>query len=192
MKSPILAPFPASSEHYGPKGKGKRKKNGSQAPEPPLQLVTRLEGDEAEERNRAGRMTPRGSPAQNQEPKTPSTPTKPKFSRGKTRLAKGVMNRRGSGSRMQPERDGGNSSRDQEPGRPGNLAPKALDSGRTHWPKKARPRPRDSPGNLHKWKPPFQPGGKQANTAKARPRKPRLGEQKRKTERFSILMHSEE
>ena len=103
------------------------------------------------------------------------------------------MNRSSSGSCTQPERDGGNSSRDQEPRRPGNPAPKALESGRTHRPKKAQPRPRDSPGNLHKWKPPFQPGGKQANTAKARPRKPRPEEQKKiKTERFSILMLSEE
>ena len=49
-------------------------------------------------------------PAQNLEPKPPSTPTKPKFSR-KTRLAKGVMNRSSSGSCTQPERDGGNSSK---------------------------------------------------------------------------------
>ena len=41
-----------------------------------------------------------------------------------------------------------------------------------------RRRPRDSPEHLHKWKPPFQPGGKQANTAKA---------EKRKTDRFPIL-----
>ena len=79
------------------------------------------------------------------------------------------MNRSSSGNCTQPERDGGNSSRDQEPGRPGSPAPKALESGRTHRPKKVRPRPRESPGNLHTWKPPFQPGGKQANTAKPRP-----------------------
>ena len=83
-------------------------------------------------------------------------------------MAKGMMNRSGSGSCTQPEREGGNSSRDQEPGRPGSPAPKALESGRTNWSKKARPRPRDSPGGLHKWKPPFQPGGKQTHTAKAR------------------------
>ena len=74
-------------------------------------------------------------------------------------MAKGVMNRSGSGSFTQPERDGGNSSRDQEPGRPGSPAPKALESGRINRSKKARPRLRDSPGSLHKWKPPFQPGG---------------------------------
>ena len=44
-------------------------------------------------------------------------------------MAKGVMNRSSSGSCTQPERDGGNSSRDQEPGGPGSLAPKALESG---------------------------------------------------------------
>ena len=97
------------------------------------------------------------------------------------------MNRSGSGSCMQPEQYGGNSSRDQEPGRPGSPAPKALESGRTHRPKKALPRPRDSPGNLHKWKPPFQPGGKQANTAKTRPRKPRPGKQKKKNVTFLNL-----
>ena len=59
---------------------------------PPPQLATRL-GYEAEERHRARRTTQRGMPAQNQEPKTPFTPTTPKFLLGKTRLAKGVMNR---------------------------------------------------------------------------------------------------
>ena len=93
-------------------------------------------------------------------------------------MAKGVMNRSGSGNCTPPELDGGNSSRDQEPGRPGSPAPKAHESGRINRSKKARPRPRDSPGSLHKWKPPYQPGGKQAHTAKARTRKPRRGEQK--------------
>ena len=102
-------------------------------------------------------------------------------------MAKGVMNRSGSGSCKQPERDGGNSSRDQEPGRPGSPAPKALESGRTNRSKKARPRPRDSSGSLHKWKPPYQPGGKQAHTAKARTRKPRPGEQKWKNGTFLNL-----
>ena len=64
---------------------------------------------------------------------------KPKFSR-KTRLAKGVKNRSGSGSCIQPERDGGNSLIEQEPRRPGNLAPKALESGRIHRPKTATER----------------------------------------------------
>ena len=72
-------------------------------------------------------------------------------------MAKGVMS--SSGSCTQPERDRDNSSRDQEPGRPGGPAPKALELGRINRSKKARPRPRDSPASLHKWKPPFQPGG---------------------------------
>ena len=64
-------------------------------------------------------MTQRRSPAQNQEPKTPSTPMKPKFLPEKTRMAKGVTNRSSSDSHTQPERDGDNSSRDQEPVGPG-------------------------------------------------------------------------
>ena len=104
---------------------------GKQAPEPPYQLATRVEGDEAEDGYRAERTTQRGTPAQNPEPKTPSTPTKPKFSR-KTGLAKGVKNRSGSGSCTPPKRDGGNSSIEQEPRRPGKPAPKALESGRIH------------------------------------------------------------
>ena len=92
------------------------------------------------------RERPKGErPLRIRNPKTPSTPTKPKFSR-KTRLAKGVMNRSGSGSCTQPERDGGNSSIKQEPRRPGKLAPKALQSGRIHRPKKATDRlPRTPP-----------------------------------------------
>ena len=42
-------------------------------------------------------MTQWRMPVQNQESKPLSTPTKPKFSR-KTRMAKGVKSRRGSGS----------------------------------------------------------------------------------------------
>ena len=55
----------------------------------------------------------------------------------KTRMVKGMMNRSGSGSCTQHERDGGNSSRDQEPGRPGSPASKALESGRTNRSRKA-------------------------------------------------------
>ena len=56
------------------------------------------------------------------------------------------MNRSGSGSCTQPERDGGNSSIEQEPGRPGSPAPKALESGRIHQPKNATERlPRTPP-----------------------------------------------
>ena len=58
----------------------------------------------------------------------------------KTRLAKGVMNRSGSRSCTPPECGGGNSSIEQEPGRPGSPAPKVLESGRVHQPKKATER----------------------------------------------------
>ena len=94
------------------------------------------------------------------------------------------MNRSGSGSCTQPERDGGNSSIEPEPRRPGKPAPKDLESGRIHRPKKATER---LPEQLHKWKPPFQLGGKQANTAKARPQAETWGAEKRKMNRFSIL-----
>ena len=100
-------------------------------------------------------------------------------------MAKGVMNRSGSGSCTQPEHDGGNNSGDQEPRRPGRPAPKALETGRINRSKKAQPRPRDSPGSLHKWKTPYPPGGKQANTTKARTRKLRPGEQKYKKRNVS-------
>ena len=50
------------------------------------------------------------------------------------------MNRSGSGSCTQPEQDRGNSSIEQEPGRPGSPAPKALESGGTHRPKKTTER----------------------------------------------------
>ena len=56
------------------------------------------------------------------------------------------MNRSGSGSCTQPERDRGNSLIEQEPRRPGKPAPKALESGRIYWPKKTTERlPRTPP-----------------------------------------------
>ena len=56
------------------------------------------------------------------------------------------MNRSGSVSCTQPERDGGNSSKEQEPKRPGKPALKARESGRNHRPKKATERlPRRPP-----------------------------------------------
>ena len=162
--------------------------NGRQAPELPYQLATRVEGDEAEDGYRAERTNQRGTPSQNPQPKTPSTPMKPKFSR-KTGLAKGVKNRSGSGSCTPPERDGGNSSIEQEPKRPGKPAPKALELGRIHRSKQLTER---LPRTLHKWKPPFQPVGKQANTAKARPPSRDLGSREKKSEPFLNSMHSEE
>ena len=88
-----------------------------------------------------------------------------------------------------PERDGGNSSIGQEPGRPGTPAPKALESGRTYRPKR---RPRDSPetstsGSYHS----NQEETSQhceSNTPQVETR----GADTRKTERFPILMLSEE
>ena len=107
-------------------------------------------------------------------------------------MAKGVTNRSGSDSCTQPERDRGNSSRDQEPGGPGSPAPKALESGRTNRPKKARPGPRDSPeastsGSSHSNQKENQPTLRQQGLASRD-----LGSRKRKTERFSIPMLSEE
>ena len=56
------------------------------------------------------------------------------------------MNRSGSVSCTQLERDGGNSSIEQGQRRPGKPAPKALESGRNHRPKKATERlPRRPP-----------------------------------------------
>ena len=56
------------------------------------------------------------------------------------------MNRSGSGSCTQPERDGGNSLIEQAPRRPSKPAPKALESGRSYRPKKATERlPRTPP-----------------------------------------------
>ena len=87
-----------------------------------------------------------------------------------------MKNRNGSGT--PPERDGGNSSIEQKPRDQANWHPRHLNRGESTG---RSSRPRDSPEHLHKWKPPFQPGGKQANTAKARPQA-----EKRKTSRFSI------
>ena len=87
-----------------------------------------------------------------------------------------------------PERDGGNSSIGQEPGRPGSPTPKALESGRTYRPKR---RPRDSPetssGSYHS----NQEETSQHCESKT-PKAETWGADTRKTERFLILMHSEE
>ena len=120
-------------------------------------------------------------PAQNPEPKTPSTPMKPKFSR-KTRLAKGVMNRSGSGSCMQPERDGGNSTIEQESRRPGNLAPKALESGRIHRPKKATERLPRRPPQVEATIPTRR---KTSQHSESKTPKPRPGEQRKEKRNVS-------
>ena len=45
--------------------------------------------------------------------------------------------------------------------------------------------------HLHEWKSPFQPGGKQANTAKARPLSRDLGSREKKNGPFLNSMLSE-
>ena len=106
-------------------------KQGSQAPEPPLQLANLV-------RRRRGR---RAIPSREKNPKVIARSEsgakdtvythEAEVSARKNKDGEGVMNRSGSGSFTQPERDGGTSSRDQEPGRPGSPAPNALESGRT-------------------------------------------------------------
>ena len=110
--------------------------------------------------------------AQNPEPKTSTTPTKPKFPR-KTRLAKGVKNKAAAVDAL-PERDGGHSSIGQEPARPDSPALKALESGRTHRPNKATERLTGKPPRVEVTIPTRR---KQANTAEAKLRKPRPGKQ---------------
>ena len=120
---------------------------------------------------------------QNPEPKPPSTPTKPKFSR-KTRLAKGVMNRSSSGSCTQPERDGGNSSIEQELRRPGKPAPKALESGRIHWPKKATKRLPRTPQQVEATIPTRR---KTSQLCESKAPKPKPGEPRKEKRTVSIL-----
>ena len=76
------------------KGTGKKWETSSPAIAPTSHQGRRRQGRAG---YRAERNAQRRTPAQNPEPKPPSTPTKPKFSR-KTKLAKDVKNRRGSGS----------------------------------------------------------------------------------------------
>ena len=134
--------------------------------------------------NRAGRTTQRWTPAQNPEPKTLSTPTKPKFSR-KTRQVKGEMNRSGSGSCTQPERDGGNSLIEQAPGRPGSPAPRALISGRIYRPKKATERLSRTPPQVEATIPTRRKTSQHCESKT--PQAETWGAEKRKIERFSIF-----
>ena len=133
--------------------------------------------------NRAGRTTQRCTPAQNPEPKPPSTPTKLQFSR-KTRQAKGEKNRSSSGSCTQPERDGGNSSIEQAPGRPGSPAAKALASGRIHRPKKATERLPRTPPQVEATILTRRQTSQHCESKT--PQAETWGTEKRKTERFSI------
>ena len=100
------------------------------------------------------------------------------------------MNRSGSGSCTQPERDGGNSSIEQEPGRPGSPAPKALESGKTHRPKKATERLTRKPPQVEATIPTRRKTSQHCESKILQAET--WGAEKRKTERFSILMLSEE
>ena len=90
---------------------------------------------------------------------------------------------------MPPERDRGNSSIEQEPRRPGNLAPKALESVRIHRPKKATDRLPRTPPQVEATIP---TRGKQANTAKARSPSRDLGSREKKNGTFLNLILSAE
>ena len=101
----------------------------------------------------------------------------------------GARGSRATAVAARPERDGGNSSIWQEPGRPGSPAPKALESERTYRPKR---RPRDSPetstsGSYHS----NQEETSQHCESKI-PQAETWGAETRKTEHFSIFMLSEE
>ena len=95
-----------------------------------------------------------------------------------------MMNRSGSGSYTQPERDGGNSLIEQEPRRPGKPAPKALESGRIHRPKKATERLPRTPPQVEVTIPTRR---KTSQHCESEAPKPRPGAEKRTTDRFSIL-----
>ena len=118
----------------------------------------------------------RRTSAQNPEPKPPSPSAKPQSPRkpGRRRM------KRIGGQRKQPqpEPDGGKKLQKQEPRRPGKPEPRRLHRGETSG---RHSRPRSIPEYLHKWKPPFQPGGNkstlrqpgsQGETWRARKRKP--------------------
>ena len=108
----------------------------------------------------------------------------------KTRLVKCVTNRSGSGSCTQPERDGGNSSIEQEPGRPGIPAPKALESGRVYRPKKATERLPRTPPQVEAIIPTRRKTSQHCESET--PQAETWEAEKRKKERFSISMLSEE
>ena len=176
--------WPRSDEDSKGKGKGK---NGRQAPEAPLQLATRAEGDEAEDGYRAWRTTQRSSPLRirslrhRQHPRRWSSRRKQNWRR--------VWWTRATAVAAHAACDGGNSSIWQEPGRPGSPAPKALGSGRTYRPKR---RLRDSTetstsGSYHS----NQEETSQHCESKTLPAET-WGAETRKTERFSIVMLTEE
>ena len=92
------------------------------------------------------------------------------------------MIRTGSGSCTQPERDGGNSSIEQEPRRPGNPAPKALESGRIHQPKQATERLPRTPPQVEATIPTRR---KTSQHCESKTPKPRPGEQRKEKRNVS-------
>ena len=95
------------------------------------------------------------------------------------------MNRSGSGSCTQPERDGGNSSIEQEPGRPGSPAPKALESGRIHRPTKSTERLPRTPPQVEATIPTRRKTSQHCESKT--PQAETWGAEKRKMEHFSIF-----
>ena len=97
------------------------------------------------------------------------------------------MNRSGSGSCTQPERDGGNSSRDQVAQRP-RLLNRGEPTGRRRYDLDRETHPEASTSGSHH-------SNREENKPTLRKQGPSsrdLGSRKRKTKRFSILMLSEE
>ena len=92
------------------------------------------------------------------------------------------MNKSGSRSCTQPERDGGNSSIEQEPRRPGKLAPKALESGRIHRPKKATEKLPRTPPQVEVTIPTRR---KTSQHCESKAPKPRPGEPRKEKQTFS-------
>ena len=83
---------------------------------------------------------------------------------------------------MQPERDGGNSSIEQQPRRPGNPAPRALELGRIHRPKKATERLPRTPPQVEATIPTRR---KTSQHCKSKTPKPRPGEQRKEKRNVS-------
>ena len=83
---------------------------------------------------------------------------------------------------MQPERDGGNSSIEQEPRRPGNPEPKALASGRIHRPKKVTERLPRTPPQVEATIPTRR---KTSQHCESKTPKPRPGEQRKEKRNVS-------
>ena len=90
---------------------------------------------------------------------------------------------------MEAARDGGNSSIEQEPRRPGKPAPKALESGRIHRPKKATERLPRTPPQVEITNPTRR---KTSQQCESKAPKPRPGEPRKEKRTFLNSMLSEE